>query len=108
MFVISLQWKPPAEFHGWVSFHATVVENYRLFWLDVSSAPLYVMPEGDNAKDNPEYYEVSKQVTSNKRTSYYNVDHGSTHNYNMVKNSKFLPREEATVSLIFRYNEWDS
>ena len=26
----------------------------------------------------------------------------------MVKNSKFLPREEATVSSIFRYNERDS
>ena len=46
MFVVSLQWKPPEKYHGWVSFHATVVENYQVFWIEVQSAPLYIIPEG--------------------------------------------------------------
>ena len=42
MFVISFQWKPPAHFHGLIVFRATVVVNYRLFWVDVTAAKVQV------------------------------------------------------------------
>merc|ERR1712025_1243559 len=37
MFVLSLQWKPPTAFQGKVVFQATVVENYRVYWVGVVS-----------------------------------------------------------------------
>ena len=42
MFVISFQWKPPAGFNGLVTFRATVVVNYRLFWVDITPTTLQV------------------------------------------------------------------
>ena len=42
MFVVSFQWKPPSNFQGRVVFRATVVVNYRLFWVDITAAPVLV------------------------------------------------------------------
>jgi len=96
MFVVSLQWKPPEKYHGWVSFHATVVENYQVFWTNVKSAPLYIIPEGEDY--HREYYEVSKEVPSVMRTSFYDATGGSTDKYNIVKNDQLLPREKTIIS----------
>jgi len=96
MFVVSLQWKPPEKYHGWVSFHATVVENYQVFWINVKSAPLYIIPEGEDY--HREYYEVSKEVPSVMRTSFYDATGGSTDKYNIVKNDQLLPREKTIIS----------
>ena len=53
MFVVSFQWKPPAGFDGQVIFRATVVVNYRLFWVDITAAPLFV---GDQNKTPRKYF----------------------------------------------------
>ena len=63
MYVLSLQWKPPAGFYGKVSFQATVVENYRFFWLDVLSSPVYVILKESDQHD-PDSYEVSRKEIS--------------------------------------------
>merc|ERR1711892_605990 len=102
MFVLSLQWKPPADFHGQVSFQATVVENYREFWLDVVSSTVYVT-NSDSEKHGPEHHEVVDEVLSTKRTSFYN----EPMNQSEVNNTKPMIQENSTISSILEKDKWD-
>ena len=61
MFVVSFQWKPPASFQGRVVFRATVVVNYRLFWVDITAAPVLV---GDQNKAPRKYFRYCQQYFS--------------------------------------------
>jgi len=102
MFVLSLQWKPPADFHGQVSFQATVVENYRVFWLDVLSSTVYVT-NSDSEKHGPEHHEVEDKVLSTKKTSFYN----EPMNQSEVNNTKPMIQENPTISSILEKDKWD-
>jgi len=102
MFVLSLQWKPPAEFHGKVVFEATVVENYRVYWLGVVSSPVYVIDK-DSDKDSTGNYEVKDQGLSTKKTSFYNEDT----NQREMNSTNVTKEEDFTVSSIFHVEEHD-
>ena len=68
MWVVSFQWRPPANFSGLVQFRATVVESYEVFWLGVASASLAVTAAGARLP--------GAALGGDRRTSYYNPRQG--------------------------------
>ena len=68
MWVVSFQWRPPANFSGLVQFRATVVESYEVFWLGVTSAALAVTEAGARLP--------GAALGGDPRTSYYNPSQG--------------------------------
>jgi len=64
MFVVSFQWKPPSNFQGRVVFRATVVVNYRLFWVDITAAPVVV---GDPDKTPRKYFRSTDATSGTTR-----------------------------------------
>merc|ERR1719232_941069 len=44
MWVVSFQWRPPQHYRGWVQFRASIVEDYRTFWTNVTSTRVLVTP----------------------------------------------------------------
>ena len=67
MWVVSFQWRPPANFSGLVQFRATVVESYEVFWLGVASASLAVTAGARLP---------GAALGGDRRTSYYNPRQG--------------------------------
>ena len=49
--VISLQWKPPDNYHGMVTITATVVRDYRTYWNGLESTPVHVVSQEDEDED---------------------------------------------------------
>ena len=68
MWVVSFQWRPPANFSGLVQFRGTVVESYEVFWLGVTSAALAVTEAGARLP--------GAALGGHPRTSYYNPSQG--------------------------------
>ena len=64
MWVTSFQWRPPEDFRGWVQFRGTVVESYQVYWANVTSNKVFVRDEEDE--------DISANIISDRRTSYYN------------------------------------
>ena len=69
MWVVSFQWRPPEDFRGWVQFRGTVVESYQVYWANVTSNKVYVRDEGEEG-------DISENLISDRRTSYYNPQEG--------------------------------
>merc|ERR1719270_1830504 len=79
MWVVSFQWRPPHQFYGWVTFRATVVEDYRTFWTNITSTPILVMPS--DAENNIIDYKNDDSIYDNiddEHDDYYDMTVGES------------------------------
>merc|ERR1719264_1735222 len=54
-FVISFQWRPPADLEGRVRIQATVVEDYRTYWTGILAPSVTVVPHKETPVQQIQY-----------------------------------------------------
>ena len=57
MYVLSLQWRPPENYHGMVTIIASVVRDYKTYWTGIQSTPVHVVR--NNVSDESHNHNIS-------------------------------------------------
>ncbi|CAO1330498.1 unnamed protein product [Diamesa serratosioi] len=68
--IMILEWKAPEDFVGKVNFHATVVESFTTFWINVNSVDVEIVP----VKEAPITTTPQATVTTTTTTTVQPID----------------------------------
>jgi len=117
MYVLSLQWRPPDNYHGMVTISASVVRDYQTYWTGIQSTPINVLNNHSDSENdvNSDSYQDNFGEESNviiKKKHFSELSTISSSSFSTISSSSSSNRhsgakfEDLSPHLDTPYNVW--